>query len=82
MDTAPLPSLSERVRVVAAVRDHPFRLLPRSTFAVGEREPPSKALPPHSAPEGYQPREGVRRQFESLVSRQMEYCLWKPDGYW
>jgi len=37
-DPAPLPSLSERVRVVASVGDHPFRLLPLPAFRPGDTD--------------------------------------------
>jgi len=38
LDTPSFPSLSQRVRVVAPICDHPFRLLPRSAFWPGDAD--------------------------------------------
>jgi hypothetical protein len=37
-DATPLPSLSQRVGVVAAIRDHPFRFLPRPALHSGDAD--------------------------------------------
>jgi len=38
LNASPFPSLTQRVGVVAAVGNHPFRLLPRSTFGSGDAD--------------------------------------------